>query len=138
MENHWQLEWATSCGVLFIFGVLFRFWAHPHFCGCLQFFCCLHFLWLLNYMCCLHLVVLLILRQHAAPIYAWLCASVSLSVCFVKKKLCVRSLGYIVVASPPLCVLSFGNTVGASPPRVCPFIGRQSSLHTAFSALRHF
>ena len=38
---------------------------------------------------------------------------IALSVSFVKKNLCVRSLGYIV---------------GASPPRVCPFIGRQSLL----------
>ena len=44
------------------------------------------------------------------------------------ENMCVRSLGYIVGASPPLCVHSIGNTVGASPPRVCPFIGRQSSL----------
>merc|ERR1712081_53248 len=51
------------------------------------------------------------------------------SVCFVQKNLCVRSLGYIVGASPPLCVHSIGNTVGASPPPcMCPFIGRQSSL----------
>ena len=42
--------------------------------------------------------------------------------------MCVRSLGNIVGASPPLCVHSIANTVGASPPRVCPFIGRQSSL----------
>ena len=65
-----------------------------------------------------------------------------------QKNLCVHLLGYIagasppllkicvsirwvtlfVGASPPLCVRSFGNTVGVSPPRVCPFIGRQSSL----------
>ena len=38
----------------------------------------------------------------------------------IKKNLCVRSLGYIV---------------GASPPCVCPFVG---SLHAAYSALRHF
>ena len=44
------------------------------------------------------------------------------------ENMCVRSLGYIVGASPPLCVHSIANTVGASPPRVCPFIGRQSSL----------
>ena len=45
---------------------------------------------------------------------------------------CVRSLGAIVGASPPLCeymfVCSLGYIVGASPPRVCPFIGRHSSL----------
>ena len=51
------------------------------------------------------------------------------------ENMCVRSLGYIVDASPPLCVRSIGNTVGASPPHVCPFVG---SLHDAFSALRHF
>ena len=44
------------------------------------------------------------------------------------ENMCVRSLGYIVGASPPLCVHSIANTVSASPPRVCPFIGRQSSL----------
>ena len=50
----------------------------------------------------------------------------------VKKNLCVRSLGYIVGASPPpcenMCVRLLGYIVGASPPCVCPFIGRQSSL----------
>ena len=44
------------------------------------------------------------------------------------ENMCVRSLGYIVGASPPVCVCSIGNTVGASPPCVGPFIGRQSSL----------
>ena len=37
----------------------------------------------------------------------------------VKKNLCVRSLGYIVGASPPcenMCVRSLGYIVGASPP----------------------
>ena len=42
--------------------------------------------------------------------------------------LCVRLFGYIVGASPPLCVRSLGYIVGASPPRICPLIGRQSSL----------
>ena len=64
--------------------------------------------------------------------------------------MCVRSLGYIVGASPPpvkicvsvrwvtlwvrpppwenMCVCSLGYIVGASPPRVCPFIGIQSLL----------
>ena len=40
---------------------------------------------------------------------------------------------------PPLCenmcVRSLGYIVGASPPCVCPFVG---SLHAAYSALRHF
>ena len=31
------------------------------------------------------------------------------------ENMCVRLLGYIVGASPPLCVRSIGNTVGASP-----------------------
>ena len=44
------------------------------------------------------------------------------------ENICVHLLSYIMGASPPLCVRSIGNTVGASPPRVCPFIGRQSSL----------
>ena len=86
-----------------------------------------------------------IFRQHAASIYGF----VHKSVAFVDKNLCVRSLGYSVGASPPLenmcvrlldyivgasppfenmCVRSLGYIVGASPPRVCPFIGRQSSL----------
>ena len=52
-----------------------------------------------------------IFRQYAA-------LSVSL-VSFVEKNLCVRSLGYIVGASPPcenMCVRSLGYIVGASPP----------------------
>ena len=68
---------------------------------------------------------------------------ICVSVCWVTlwvrpplcENMCVRSLGYIVGASPPLCVRSIGNTVGASSPRVCPFVG---SLHAAYSALRHF
>ena len=67
-----------------------------------------------------------IFRQHAASIYGFVHSCVSF-VCR-KKKLCVRSLGYIVGASPPPCVRSIGNTGGAYPPHVGPFIGRQSSL----------
>ena len=70
--------------------------------------------------------------------------------CVSQKKLCVRSLDYIVGASPPvkicvsvhwvtlwvrppplceyMCVRLLGYIVGVSPPRVCPFIGRQSSM----------
>ena len=34
-----------------------------------------------------------------------------------------------------MCVRSLGYIVGASPPRVCPFVG---SLHAVYSALGHF
>ena len=59
------------------------------------------------------------------------------------ENMCVRSLGYIVGASPPfenMCVGSLDYIVGPFPPlcfhsigktvtpRVCPFIGRPSSL----------
>ena len=54
----------------------------------------------------------MIFRQHTDSIYGFVRLLASF-VCLSKKNLCVRSLGYIV---------------GASPPRVCPFIGRQSSL----------
>ena len=53
----------------------------------------------------------------------------------LRKYVCVRSLGYIVGASP-LCVSIQLLTLWVHPPRVCPFfIG---SLHAAYSALRHF
>jgi len=64
----------------------------------------------------------------------------------VKKNLCVRSLGYIVGASPPLyenmCVRSLGYIVLWVRPSSCVsfhwktiFVG---SLHAAYSTLRHF
>ena len=70
-----------------------------------------------------------IFRQHAASIYGFVRYVTS-----VKKKLCVRSLDYIVGASPPLWRY------------VCPFVGVYcgcvplfvGSLHAAYSALRHF
>ena len=85
--------------------------------------------------------IALFFRQHAASIYGFvcfvrlskkICVSVRWVILWVRppscENMCVRSLGYIVGASPPLCFRSIGNTVGASTPRVCPFIGRQSSL----------
>merc|ERR1711954_345186 len=59
-----------------------------------------------------------IFRQHAAQYMIWLCPSVS-SVTFVKKNLCVRSLGYIVGASPPfmkICVSVRWGILWVRPP----------------------
>ena len=61
-------------------------------------------------------------RQHAASIYGFVRQFRQLRLS--KKNLCVRSLGYIVGASPPcenMCVRSLGYIVGASPPsmKIC-------------------
>ena len=66
------------------------------------------------------------------PQYMALCVSfvscvkkkICVSICWITlwvrppppcENMCVRSLGYIVGASPPLCLHSIANTVGASP-----------------------
>ena len=83
-------------------------------------------------------------------------------VSFVKNNLCVRSLGYIVGASPPVKIFVSVRwvTLWVRPPPlwkyVCPFVGLHrgcvppsvctfnwrtifvGSLHAAYSALRHF
>ena len=69
-----------------------------------------------------------------------LCQYIALCVCqcVSQKKIVFPFVGLhcgCVLPFENMCVRSLGYIVGASPPRVCPFFG---SLHAAYSALRHF